>query len=97
MGRSAAKVENAEESMRELAAQARAVLEQSNPWSLGDSARILASAALPLDPGRISFTGVPEFDLLGPGKPAAFRASFDLCCRAGAFETGAASPCALQA
>ena len=73
MGRSAAKVENAAESMRELALQARAVLEQSNPWSLGDSARILASAALPLDPSRIAFTGVPEFDprpILGPREPA---------------------------
>ena len=69
MGRSAAKVENAEESMHELAEQARAMLDHSSHWGLGDSSRILASAALPLDPGRISFTGVPEFDprpFLGP-------------------------------
>ena len=65
MGRSAAKVESAEESMRELAQQARAVLEHGKPGGLGDSARVLAPVALPLDPSRVSFTEIPEFDL-GP-------------------------------
>ena len=56
MGRSAAKVESAEE----LAQQ---------PGGLGDSARVLAPVALPLDPSRISFIEIPEFHsrpLLGP-------------------------------
>ncbi|CAE7217549.1 unnamed protein product [Symbiodinium sp. CCMP2592] len=80
MGRSAARVESTEDSLRALSSQPGLASE----FSGAESAGALASSALDIDPSRIAFTGSPTFDprpFLGPGnrlryeKPLSWAAS----------------------